>query len=87
MGLAVLARSGERMELLGDWPRLLLGPCREEVTGPLERPRKPLLGLVGVTLLFMAEWSEMSGRLFSFLSAWRGNLFLVFTVPSEKLGV
>ena len=64
----------------------------EEVIGPLDRPRNPLLGLVGVTLLFMLARSEMSGRLalvrmFSFLSASNVDLFLVLSVPWEKLGV
>ena len=51
--------------------------------------------MVPVTLLFMldrSEMSEMSGRLalvrmFSFLSASKVDLFLVFSVPWEKLGV
>ena len=64
----------------------------EEVTGPLERPRNPLLGLAGVTRLFMSGRSEMSGRLalvrmFSFLSASKVDLFLVLLEPWEKLGV
>ena len=69
----------------------------EEVTGPLDRPRNPRLGLVGVTLRFIMEMSEMSGRLallrptltrrFSFLSASKVDLFLVLPAPSEKLGV
>ena len=59
----------------------------------MDNPRNPRLGVVvAVTLLFMLARSEMSGRLalvrmFSFLSASNVDLFLVLSVPWEKLGV